>query len=91
MPPRINNNEPQRRIHTSGNDVIKPKPTIEPQPKETTGSTARRADTENYGQQQRDRIERLYGASAASVSMMNDIRLISATAKANKAHRQTFH
>ena len=68
----------------------KPQPKIERQTFDNSGAT-RKGEVRFQGQQQRDRIERLYGAGAASVSTMNDIRLMTATTKANNAHRQTYN
>ena len=68
----------------------KPQPKVEPQTFDNSGAT-RKGELRFQGQQQRDRIERLYGAGAASVSTMNDIRLMTATTKANNAHRQTYN
>ncbi len=67
----------------------KPKSKVEPQTFDNSSAT-RKGEVRFQGQQQRDRLERLYGAGAASVSTMNDIRLMTATAKANNAHRQTY-
>ncbi len=87
---RIEGDGIQRRV------VHQPQPKVEPKikPEERAGNNSRATrigDLQLQGQQKRDRIERLYGASAASVSMMNDISLIRATAKADNAHLQTFY
>ncbi len=87
---RIEHDGIQRRV------IHQPQPKAEPKirPEERAGNDSRATrigDLQLQGQQKRDRIERLYGANAASVSMMNDIRLIRATAKADNAHQQIFH
>ncbi|MGI8554875.1 MAG: hypothetical protein ACR2LT_00745, partial [Pyrinomonadaceae bacterium] len=88
---RIENDRVKRVVHHAQPKVEpKPKPKVEPQTFDTSGAS-RKGELRLQGQQQRDRIERLYGAGAASVSAMNDIRLITATAKANNAHRQTYN
>jgi F0F1-type ATP synthase membrane subunit b/b' len=87
---RIENDGVQRRVIHQPQPKIEPKPKVEPKTLDASGGATRRNELRMQGQQQRDRIERLYGAGAASVSMMNEIGLISATTKANKAHQQTF-
>lgn len=65
---RIEGDQIQKRV------IQQPQPKVEPkveskikvdQRVNTDSSTTRRADLQNYGQQQRDRIEGLYGAGAA--------------------------
>ncbi len=62
---RIENDGVSRRIVNQPQPKIEPKPKVEPQP--FNPSTGRRNELRMQGQQQRDRIERLYGAGAASV------------------------
>jgi len=87
---RIENDTVQRRVIPPVKPKkVEPKITVD-QKVNNALPTTRRGELQFQGQQQRDRIERLYGAGAASVSMMNDVRLISATTKANKAHQQAY-
>lgn len=88
---RIENDGVKRvRHHVQPKIEPKPKPKVEPQIFDNSGAS-RKGELRFQGQQQRDRIERLYGAGAASVSTMNDIRLMTATTKANIAHQQTYN
>lgn len=87
---RIENDGVQRRVIHHVQPRVEPKVRIDQKVNNDAPAT-RIGDLKLRGQQQRDRIERLYGAGAASVSAMNDIRLITATTKANKAHQQTFN
>lgn len=89
---RIENDAVQRRHVTPPVEPKKVEPQfrVEPKADNELSPTSRLGELQFRGQQQRDRIERLYGAGAASVSTMNDVRLITATVKANRAHRQTY-
>lgn len=56
---------------------------------DNAGNT-RKAAVAAYGGQQKDRIERLYGAGAAAASSLRDVRLAAATEKANAAFGKTY-
>lgn len=51
---------------------------------------SRRTELDFFGAQQRDRIERFYGAGASALSSFNDIRLANATREANWAYARTY-
>lgn len=85
---RIENDRVRGRIVHHTRPKIELKQKVEPKTSDVSG--ARRNELRMQERQNRDRIERLYGAGGASVSTMNDIRLITATTKADKAHQQTY-
>jgi hypothetical protein len=60
-------------------------PTVNPNP-----LFSRRSDFNFFGTQQRDRIERFYGAGASSMSTFGDVRLTNATRDANWAYARTY-
>ena len=84
------------------NEIYKPR--IEPpvkKPLENTGvqpngiadkisPLSRQNDLQIYGSNQRDRLERLYGAGTGGIGTFNDIRLARATNNADAAYMQTF-
>ncbi len=84
-------NDGIRRVGNYTQPKVEPKPKPKVEVQTFDNSATRRGEVRMQEQQQRDRIERLYGAGAASVLMKNDIRLITATTKANNAHRQTYN
>lgn len=72
-----------------------PPPPAEPartpqQPTTTTDRSQRLAEVNLLGTQQRDRIERLYGAGAAGLSTMRDLALERSTNRANTAYFETY-
>ena len=64
---RIENDGVQRRVIHQPQPKIEPKPKVEPKTLDASGGATRRNELRMQGQQQRDRIERLYGAGGASV------------------------
>src|SRR5207237_5132131 len=50
----------------------------------------RQSEFNFFGTQQRDRVERFYGAGASAVSTFGDIRLTNATREANWAYARTY-
>lgn len=90
MAPKVEQNR-TNRTHFHDNPPRRAvKPPVVSKPPTDEGSAAKRADLTAYGNQQKDRIERLYGAGAASVSTMRDIRLAGATKQANRAYARTY-
>jgi hypothetical protein len=89
-PPRIDGNntnqiqfnERERETRTEQNPPVPP---IIPNP-----FFSRQSEFNFFGTQQRDRIERFYGAGVSSVSAFNDIRLANATREANWAYARTY-
>ena len=78
-------------------EPVAPPPPPPPEPPRTPeqGTTAtnpspRLAEVNLLGTQQRDRIERLYGAGAAGLSTMRDVALERATNRANSAYFETY-
>ncbi len=95
MPPKVNQQKvyQQQPVHQHPPVKKTPKPAPRPLPKvsaEKPAAATRRADLSSYGTQQKDRIERLYGAGAAAVSTARDVRLANATNKANYAYARTY-
>jgi hypothetical protein len=95
MPPKIDPTKVTQQqpvlSRPPGKKPIKPIPP--PLPKvvsEKISDTTKKSDLSNYGTQQKDRIERFYGAGAAAVSTARDIRLASATTKANYAYARSY-
>lgn len=56
----------------------------------TTNPSTRLAEVDLRGSQQRDRIERLYGAGAAGLSSMRDVALERSANRANRAYFETY-
>lgn len=95
MPPKINQNKinHQEPVHHLPPVKKTTKPVPPPLPKvvaDTSSAATRKSDVSNYGTQQKDRLERFYGAGAAAVSTARDIRLANATNKANLAYARTY-
>ena len=95
MAPKIEQNQ-TNRIHYYDDQAHKnaPKHNIEPpipskSPVDNHG-IVKRSELTEYGKQQRERLERLYGAGAASLSAIRDVRLAAATKKANWAYARTY-
>ncbi len=91
MAPKIEQNQTNR---THYHDNPTPKNTVEPpvisKPPTDDGANSKRSDFTAYGNQQKDRLERLFGAGSAGVSSMRDVRLAAATKKANWAFARTY-
>ena len=60
------------------------------EPRNVAGGGQRLAEVGLLGTQQRDRLERLYGAGAAGMSTMRDIALERSTNRANAAYFETY-
>ena len=91
MAPRIENNEAnQVKPYEPPPPVEKPKINNPPVATERNSILTRQSDLRFYGNQQRDRLERLYGAGAAGLSTMRDVALARATQNANTAYTQTY-
>jgi hypothetical protein len=95
MPPKIGQNKVNNQQPVHNHPPVKKTKKPDPQalPKvvaNKTSDTTRKSDLSNYGTQQKDRIERLYGAGASAVSTARDIRLENATTKANYAYARTY-
>lgn len=60
------------------------------QPVTTTDGSQRLAEVNLLGTQQRDRIERLFGAGAAGLSTMRDLALERSTSRANRSYFETY-
>lgn len=60
------------------------------QPTTAANGPQRLAETNLLGTQQRERIERLYGAGAAGLSTMRDVALERSTTRANTAYSETY-
>jgi hypothetical protein len=67
-----------------------PEPARTAEPTATPNSTQRLAEVNLLGTQQRDRLERLYGAGAAGISSMRDLALERSTNRANRAYFETY-
>jgi hypothetical protein len=93
MPQKIGQNNVNQEPVRNDQPVKKAtKPTPKSLPNVTSDSsvTTRKSDLSNYGTQQKDRIERLYGAGSAAVSVARDMRLAKATNKANYAFARAY-
>lgn len=91
MAPRVENNEANRvKPYEPPPPVEQPKPNNPPVVTERNSVLTRQSDLRFYGNQQRDRLERLYGAGAAGLSTMRDVALTRATQNANAAYTQTY-
>jgi hypothetical protein len=94
MPPKV---EPNKINHQPvHHPPIKKtvKPPVRPTPKvspDKPSALARKTDLSNYGTQQKDRIERLYGAGSAAVSTARDMSLGIATNKANADYKRVYN
>lgn len=92
MPPKIENNELNRikpfELPPKKDAPVKPNEQNNVIPN-TSGET-RRWESNIFGAQQKDRLERLYGAGTAGIGTFNDIRLARATSNANKAYADTY-
>ncbi|MET0753129.1 MAG: hypothetical protein ABWZ66_07140 [Pyrinomonadaceae bacterium] len=90
-PPRIDGNntnlfhfnEPEKKPEQNPNPIAPPVGVPNP-------FFTRQSEFNFFGTQQRDRIERFYGAGASSVSTLGDIRLANATREANWAYARTY-
>ncbi len=93
MPPKVNNNEiSQIKPFQHQPPVSKPKAQLAKQKPaiDQTAVATRRWESSVFGTQQKDRLERLFGAGTAGLSTANDVRLGKATANANKAFADTY-
>ena len=63
---------------------------VSPGSQPTVDGTQRLAEVNLLGAQQRDRLERLYGAGAAAMSTMRDVALERSTSRANTAYFETY-
>ncbi len=92
MAPRIDRDKNIQPIHKKVEVTerqvrkpLSPPDRIEPKTADRFLFGAKQNDIKTFGAQQKGRIERLYGAGAASVSTMRDIALARATKKQIKA------
>ncbi|MDQ3323399.1 MAG: hypothetical protein M3525_13360 [Acidobacteriota bacterium] len=90
MLPKIERNQTNNHLHRNERHQENPVRTPIHHTTDAAGSAARRANFAALGNQQKDRIEWLYGAGAASVSAIRDIRLAAATKKANWAFARAY-
>ncbi len=90
MASKIERNQANNYLHRNDRLPENPPRTPTPQKTDNGGSADRRSNFAAYGNQQKERLERLYGAGAASVSTMRDVRLAATTKKANWAFARTY-
>lgn len=95
MAPRIEPNNGTNEVQKPRVEPQVEKPIVKPETPpigdaDKTSPLARQNDLQLYGANQRDRLERLYGAGIGGMSAMNDVRLARATNNANNAYTQTF-
>ncbi|MBC7796467.1 MAG: hypothetical protein H7Z37_06320 [Pyrinomonadaceae bacterium] len=95
MPPKINRlqppPQPPKPIEPPKPKVVIPPTIAKPQ---QNGEATLKSGVQLYGEQKRDQIERLYGAGAAGISLLNTVGLAkaaTATENANNAYKQTFN
>ena len=92
MPPKIGNDEPfrikpfQLPVKKDAQIKLNEKNTVIP----NNANATRFWESNTFGAQQKNRLERLYGAGTAGISTFNDIRLARATNNANQAYNATF-
>ncbi|HEY0429748.1 MAG TPA: hypothetical protein VGC76_18340 [Pyrinomonadaceae bacterium] len=79
---RFGETEREKKVEPNPNPPV---PVINPNP-----FFSRQSEFNFFGTQQRDRIERFYGAGSSAVSSFNDIRLANATREANWAYARTY-
>ena len=91
MAPRIDRNQPNTPLNRNDRQPDNPARTANNQTTAgNVGAAGRRAAFAALGSQQKDRIERLYGAGAAGLSTIRDIRLGAATKQANIAFAREY-
>ncbi len=96
MPPKIDPTKVNQQQPVLSRPPVKKtvKPIPQPLPKVDSSKTfaaTRKSDLSNYGTQQKDRIERFYGAGAAAVSTARDMSLGIATNKANAEYKRVYN
>ncbi len=90
MAPKIEPNQTNNHLHRSDGHQENPTRPVFHRTANNSSSAAGRSNFKAYGNQQKDRLERLYGAGAASIATMRDLRLAVATKKANWAFARTY-
>jgi hypothetical protein len=95
MPPKVgqnkvNQNQDLELKPTVKKPVKQDVPIIQQPPTDKSSHLIRKFDLSNYGLQQKDRIESLYGAGSSAVSTFRDKQLGKATTNANYAYARTY-